>query len=301
MGKIRIKTFDESSPEDEAKLKAKKEAKKAQKKALKDTPAVKEAVEEVVTPEETVETPEDITTTEDVKTIDETVKTSESAQQNADSDNTGSVKKEKKAKKEKFAKQAQKIESKRHKENLSIVSKTQTYTLTQALEALMKFKKSKFDETVELHINTKEKGISGQVTLPHGTGKTLKIKIADETILAEVAKGKIDFDVLVATPSMMPNLAKVARILGPRGLMPNPKNGTITDKPEDAVKKLSGGQINYKTESDAKIIHAIVGKVSFEENKLTENINTFLDSVGKPNIVNVTLKSTMSPGIRIVL
>lgn len=287
MGKIRIKTFDESSPEDEAKLRAKKEAKKAEKIAKKASKSdVVSPSEEVTTPEETVQTP--VTTVESpaetVATVQETVE---------------SPKEEKKKKKEKFAKVSQRSDSKRHKENLTFVSKNQSYSLDQAIEALKKFKKSKFDETVELHINTKEKGISGQVVLPHGTGKTLRIKVADDTILAEVEKGKINFDVLVAHPSMMPKLAKVARVLGPRGLMPNPKNGTIAENTDEAVKKLSGGQISYKTESSAPVIHAIVGKVSFEDKKLSENIKTFLGSVGIANIKTATLKSTMSPGIKL--
>lgn len=322
MGKIRIKTFDEAG-EDEAKKKAKKEAraaeskraKKAAKKALKASKVtVVDETETVVTPEETIETPEVTVETpeETVETTDEIVITPgaedfESSLKGAEGNETTSEEKPKKAKKEKFAraaeskraKAAQKVDSKRHKENLTFVSKTATYTLPQALEALKKFKKSKFDETVELHINTKEKGVSGQATLPHGTGKTLRIKVADDATISEVEKGKINFDVLVAHPSMMPKLAKVARVLGPRGLMPNPKNGTITDKPEEAVKKLSGGQISYKTESAAPIIHTIVGKVSFEDKKLSENITTLLSSIGTANIKSATLKSTMSPGIRL--
>lgn len=290
MGKIRVKTFDETSPEEEAKLKAKKEAKKAEKAAKKavETPVV-EVSETVNTPSQTVETSDEILTAENTVTT-----TNDTVEEQAE-------KPVKKAKKEKFAKAARTTDSKRHKENLTFVSKTQAYTLDQALEALKKFKSAKFDETVELHINTREKGISGQVVLPHGTGKTLVIKIADDAILAEVAKGKINFDVLVATPQMMPQLARVAKILGPRGLMPNPKNGTISENPEEAVKKLSGGQISYKTESDAPIIHAIVGKVSFEDNKLKENVKTFLSSVGNEKITSVTLKSTMSPGLRLSL
>ena len=306
MGKIRVKTFDENSAEDEAKLKAKREAKKAEKIAAKNelrqaqgkktnpqtdgTIAKKGAdIKPVVIQETVVETPEETVTTPETTVItpEETVK--------APSEN------KKKQKKEKFAKASQKIDSKRHKENRSVISKTQKYKIDQAIEVLKNFKKSKFDETVELHINTREKGVNGQVTLPHGTGKTLKIKIADEAIIAEVVKGKINFDVLVATPAMMSQLAKVARVLGPRGLMPNPKNGTITENPEEAVKKLAGGQISYKTESQAPIIHTIVGKVSFEDNKLSENIKTFLTSVGTANIVSVTLKSTMSPGIKITI
>jgi large subunit ribosomal protein L1 len=296
MGKIRIKAFDEASVEDEAKLKAKKEAKKAEKMAAKN--AAKAAAGKKTNPQTdgTMKTVEDEIVVETVipeSSEEITVETVEPSSAKA-TEGQG-----KKAKKEKFAKAKAKVDSKRHKENMSVVSSSQKYDLDQALAALKKFKTSKFDETVELHINTKEKGVSGQVTLPHGTGKTLVIKIADDAIIAEVAKGKINFDLLVATPSMMPSLAKVARVLGPRGLMPNPKNGTISENPEEAVKKLSGGQINYKTESEAPIIHARVGKISFEDNKLKDNVRTFISSVGVANIASVTLKSTMSPAIRL--
>jgi large subunit ribosomal protein L1 len=97
----------------------------------------------------------------------------------------------------------------------------------------------------------------------------------------------------------MAKLAKAARILGPRGLMPNPKNGTITDKPEALAEKFKGGQINYKTESQAPIIHASVGKISFKEEDLVENISEFIKTIGTAKIQTVTLKSTMSPGIKI--
>jgi large subunit ribosomal protein L1 len=306
MGKIRIKTFDESSEQDEAKLRTKKEAKKAEKTRLqtlarsnsgqatkKNAEKTPIAVAEVAAPEEIVITPSETVSAEVVTNVNEAISEEKPSSAKATEGQA------KKTKKEKFVKANKKVESKRHKENMGFVSKTQKYNLTQAIETLKKFKKGKFDETVELHINTKEKGVSGQVTLPHGTGKTLVIKIADDAILAEVAKGKISFDVLVATPSMMPSLAKVAKILGPRGLMPNPKNGTIAEKPEEAVKKLSGGQINYKTEAEFPIIHAIVGKISFDDNKLKDNVKTFLTSVGSDKISSATLKSTMSPAIRL--
>lgn len=273
MGKIRIKTFDESSAENEAKLKAKREAKKAEKARVSGmgggqrVKTVGPSEEELMTP--VVESPEAV----------------------------AEKKKEEKSKKAKFV--ISKELSKRHKENQNFVSKTQKYNLDQALETLKKFKMSKFDETVELHINVKEKGLSGQLTLPYGTGKKKIIKIADEKVIDEVAKGKITFDVLVATPQMMPSLAKVARVLGPRGLMPNPKNGTISDNPEKAVKDLEGGQVNYKTESEHPIIHASVGKVSFQNKMLKENINAFIASIGPANIKSITLKSTMSPAIRL--
>ncbi|HVZ12199.1 MAG TPA: hypothetical protein VG965_04170 [Patescibacteria group bacterium] len=203
------------------------------------------------------------------------------------------------------AKKARKVEArvkgKKHTENMSHVAKATNYPIKNGVEMLRKFKPSKFDETVELHINVKEKGISGQVVLPHGTGKKLRIKIADDAIIAEVEKGKIDFDVLVAAPSMMPKLARVARVLGPRGLMPNPKSGTITDNPQQVIDKLSAGQINYKTESAAPIIHMSVGKLSFDDKKLEENISVAITSIGTNKIDNITLKSTMSPGIKITV
>lgn len=304
MGKIRIKSFDEASPEELAKQKAKKEAKRAEKIALKneqkaaagkktnpqtdgtiksEEPIAKDAIEAEL------EASEELSTVDTPPQEAAEVKTEETIEEP----------KKKKAKKEKFVKV--KADSKRHVENRTFVSRTQSYTLDQALEALKKFKKAKFDETVELHINVKEKSTSGQVTLPHGTGKTLNIKVADDAIIAEVEKGKINFDILVATPSMMPKLARVAKVLGPRGLMPNPKNGTITENTDEAVKKLSAGQITYKTEPVSPIIHIAVGKVSFEDKQLKENISTLLSSVGAANINSATLKSTMSPGIKLSL
>ncbi len=204
------------------------------------------------------------------------------------------------SKKKKAKEKKVRIISKRHKSNKELSSKD-AFSVTKAVETLKKFKTSTFDETVELHINTREKGISGLLTLPHGTGKTLRIKVADDALISEVESGKITFDVLVATPQMMGKLAKVAKILGPRGLMPNPKNGTITANPEDAVKKLSAGQISYKTEAQAPIIHMSVGKISFEDKKLSDNISAVLSNIGAAKISSVTLKSTMSPAVRITI
>ena len=179
------------------------------------------------------------------------------------------------------------------------VDRTKTYPLPDALTLLPKIKLSKLDETVELHINTLQTGLSGQMKLPHGTGKTTKVKIVDDALLAEIESGKISFDILVATPDMMPRLAKAAKILGPRGLMPNPKTGTITDKPEEVVKKYEGGVMNFRTELKAPIIHLTVGKLSFGSDKLSENIQTALSAVKKENIRTAVLKSTMSPGIKL--
>lgn len=189
--------------------------------------------------------------------------------------------------------------SKRFKENENLISKSTMYPLDKAIDMLKKLKKAKFDETVELHINVKEKGVNGQVLLPHGTGKRLNVKIADDKLIAQIETGKIDFDVLLASPSIMPKLAKVARVLGPRGLMPNPKNGTITEKPEEMIEKLTKGQISYKTEAKAPLMHVTVGKVSFEPKALKENISTLLASIGEGKITAITLKSTMSPAVKV--
>lgn len=225
-------------------------------------------------------------------------KTNETASKSSEGEKKTEVKEE--AKEEvKTKTPTKKSTSKRHNENRKEVIASQKYPLDKAIKILKKFKTAKFDETVELHLNVKEKGTSGQIDLPHGTGKKRTIKIASEDIIKQVEKGKIDFDVLVATPDIMPKLAKVARVLGPRGLMPNPKNGTITKNPAEVVKNLEKGQLNYKTEPKAPIIHLSVGKVSFEEKQLEENINTIVDSVGAKQINSLALTASMSPSIKL--
>lgn len=279
MGKIRVKTFDEGQEEKDKKLEAKREAKKMAKAAEKS-----EA--------EPVEPSSSLRGAEGIETI--SVETVEAETSEAKTDG-------KPAKKAKFAEKNKKVPSKRYKENASMVAVKTTYPFNTAVEMLKKFKTSKFDETVELHINLKEKGINGALSLPHGTGKKRVIKIADDETIAAIEKGTIDFDVLVAHPSMMPKLAKVARVLGPRGLMPNPKNGTVTPKPEEMVEKLSGGLVNFKSESDAPIIHMSVGKISFTEPQIKENVAAAIAAIKIQNITKVTMKSTMSPALQIEL
>ncbi len=212
-------------------------------------------------------------------------------------------------KKEKFEKRAKQARSKRYQTAAKLVDKAKVYPLAEALK-LLTDRKTSFDETVELHLNTVENGISSTVILPHGTGKKVRVAIANdpatasaqvdlETLIKKIESGNIDFDVLVAYPNAMPKLAKVAKILGPRGLMPNPKNGTITDKPTELIKKYEGGQISFKTEAKAPIIHLVVGKISFGEKKLMDNIKVIIESVKKENIKKTVIKTTMSPGIKI--
>lgn len=191
--------------------------------------------------------------------------------------------------------------SKSYQKALSTLDRIKKYKLADALDTLTKLQRSKFDETVELHVNTTEMGISGNITLPHGTGKQVRVAVADDDILAKVAAGKIDFDILLAAPQMMPKLARVAKILGPKGLMPNPKNATLVKDPEKAALEFRKGQINFRTELKAPIMHLIVGKMSFGAKKLSENILTLIEAIKKEKIRNVTLKSTMSPGIKLEL
>jgi large subunit ribosomal protein L1 len=212
-----------------------------------------------------------------------------------------------KAEKAKTAAKKSKKHSTNYLKAASQVEKTKKYSLTEALALLPQLKTAKFDETVELHINTTDKGISGSVTLPHGTGKETRVVIANATedpkavdeLVKKIEAGQIDFDVLIATPDAMPKLARVARVLGPKGLMPNPKNGTVSPKPEELAKKFAGGQINFKTEAKFPILHMAVGKVSFGDKKLADNIKTAIVAVKVKNIKDITLKSTMSPGMKL--
>jgi large subunit ribosomal protein L1 len=272
MGKIRVKTFGDE--EEEKKQKEKLERKKEAKKTEKEVGA--EAGEKDVESE--------------IKAEEAIVASQEEKPHSA---------KASRGKKEKFQKKQQAFHSTQYTNLAKLVDASKIYSLSEALELLEKLQRNKFDETVELHINTVSTGISGNVTLPHGTGKKTRVAIANEGLIAEIEKGIINFDILVAQPEIMAKLAKVAKILGPRGLMPNPKNGTITQNPEEVVKKYEGGQINFKTEAKSPIMHLTVGKMSFGAKKLTENIESMLKAVKKSNIANITLKSTMSPGLKL--
>jgi len=180
-----------------------------------------------------------------------------------------------------------------------LIDSSKLYPVDKAIELLKKTALSKFDGSVEIHINTIEKGIRGQVALPHGTGKQIKVAIADDGLIKAISDGKIDFDILVSNQTMMAKLAKVAKILGPRGLMPNPKSGTISEDPKGLALSLSKGQIQFKTESEAPIIHCVLGKVSFPEKHLEENFKALISAIRLEKIKKVVLCSTMGPGIKV--
>lgn len=195
------------------------------------------------------------------------------------------------------------VRSKRYQEALMKIDHKKLYSIKDAVPLLRKITLTKFDPSVELHINCKEKGLRGTISLPHGTGKQVKVVIADQStvdkLVEKIEKGEIDFQALVAHPSVMPRLAKVARFLGPKGLMPNPKAGTISTTPEKIAKRLSEGEINWKTESDFPLIHQVIGKMSFKDSQLEDNYKAFIKSIGVLKITSITLKSSMSPGIKI--
>jgi len=210
------------------------------------------------------------------------------------------------------------------------IDRNKIYSIEEAVKLMKENKTASFDESVEIHIKTNvdpkkgEQQIRGTVVLPHGTGKSKRIAVitsisekeakdagADlvggEEMIEKFAK-KINFDILVATPEMMPKLAKIAKILGPKGLMPNPKTETVTTKIKETVEALKKGKAAFKND-DTGNIHQVVGKLSFEDSKLQENLKVFIETIEKSKpaafkgklISNITVCSTMGHGIKIGL
>jgi len=191
-----------------------------------------------------------------------------------------------------------KTRGKKYQDARAKIDKSKSYPLTEAIKLVKETSYSSFNGSVELHIVAKKQKTSANVTLPHSTGKEKKIEVAKETTIKKLEKGKIDFDVLLATPDMMPKLVPFAKLLGPKGLMPNPKNGTIIKSIGEA-KKFSVNKINLKTEKKAPLIHTSVGKVNFKQEELEENIEAVLNGIGKRQIVKAYLASSMSPSVKI--
>ena len=221
--------------------------------------------------------------------------------------------------------------SKRYREIAQAVDKTKLYDPVEAMELIQKIANAKFDETVEVHIRLgvdsryADQQVRGTVVLPHGTGKTVRVLVfakGDKAREAENAgadyvgaedlvekiqnEGWLDFDTVIATPDMMGVVGKLGRILGPKGLMPNPKAGTVTMDIAKAIKDVKAGKIEYRLDK-TNIIHCPIGKVSFGTEKLLENYKTLVDAVirAKPvaakgqYIKSITVSSTMGPGIKI--
>ena len=204
-----------------------------------------------------------------------------------------------------------------------------TYSFADAIEALRPFASKKFDETLEIAVRlaidvTKaDQNIRGMLSLPNGTGKKVRVAvftndkaeeakkagadvIGGEDLIEKVAAGQIDFDRVIATPDMMPKMSKVARVLGPKGLMPNPKLGTVTNDVAAAVANAKAGQIEYRAEKNG-IIHAGIGKMSFSTEKLVENANALIEQLKKVKpastkgqyILGIAVATTQGPGLHI--
>ncbi|AMW33991.1 50S ribosomal protein L1 [Haematospirillum jordaniae] len=210
------------------------------------------------------------------------------------------------------------------------VNREKLYTLVEAVGLVKGGSRAKFDETIEVAVNLgvdprhADQMVRGVVELPHGTGKAVRVAVfakagkADEAkaagadivgaeeLLESIQQGKIDFDRCIASPDMMGLVGRVAKILGPRGLMPNPKLGTVTVDVASAVKAAKAGQVQFRVEK-AGIVHAGIGKASFDEGKLVENVRAFVDALqkAKPSgakgsyMQKVSLSSTMGPGVKV--
>lgn len=219
---------------------------------------------------------------------------------------------------------------KKYKQALEQVDRDKAYGPTEALDLVKKIAPANFDETVEaairLNVDPKrsDQQVRGAVVLPHGTGKTKRVLVfakgekakeaeaagadyvGDEDLIEKVSQGWLDFDVVVATPDMMGQVGKLGRILGPKGLMPNPKTGTVTFEVEKAVSESKAGKIEYRVDK-AGNVHAPIGKVSFETRQLAENLETLIETLIKAKppaakgqyIRNVSVSSSMGPGIRV--
>ena len=220
---------------------------------------------------------------------------------------------------------------KRYAELLKNVDRTALYDTADAIALVKKNASAKFDETIEVHIRTgcdgrhADQQIRGAVVLPHGTGKTVRILVfakgpkadeaeaagadyvgAEELIPRIQNEGWLDFDVVVATPDMMGVVGRLGRILGPKGLMPNPKAGTVTMDVTKAINDIKAGKIEYRLDK-TNIVHVPVGKASFTEEQLADNFQTLIDSIlkAKPSTVkgaylkSVTMTSTMGPGVKL--
>ncbi|QLG69271.1 MAG: LSU ribosomal protein L1p (L10Ae) [Candidatus Woesebacteria bacterium] len=206
--------------------------------------------------------------------------------------------KEEEKKEEKKAKAKERKRGKKYLAAKQKIDKTKSYKIDEAIKLIKEASYSSFDGTMEAHIQVKKQGLNVSVSLPHSTGKTKKIEVADEKTIAKLEKGVIDFDVLLATPDMMPKLLPFARLLGPKGLLPNPKNGTLIKSKEEA-KNFSTDKMTLKTEKEAPLIHTIFGKVSMDDKKLSENLEAIIEAIGRKQIVKLFIKSTMSPSARI--
>jgi large subunit ribosomal protein L1 len=205
---------------------------------------------------------------------------------------------QKKAKAQPAKNKTKKVRSKKYQAVRSKIDRTKTYDPFATIELAKKLSYTKFPGTITAHLTVKEQGLSQEITLPHSTGQTKKIEIASEEVMKKIEAGEINFDILLSTPQFMSKLTKYAPILGPKGLMPNPKNGTLTPNPEQKKKELEAGATVVKTEKKAPLMHVVIGKTDMDTKQLTENLQTLITAF-KNKLRKVTLSATMSPGLRV--
>jgi len=198
------------------------------------------------------------------------------------------------SKKEKKAK----VRGKKYVEAKKKIDRAKLYAAKDALKLAKETSVSSFDGSIELHLVLRKEGTSVSLELPHSTGKSKKVEVADADTLKKLEGGKVDFDILLATADMMPKLVPFARVLGPKGLMPNPKNGTIIKSAKDA-EKFNADKVSLKTEKGAPLIHTTVGKVNMKEEALLENLEAILTAVNKRQIVKAYLAASMGPSVKL--
>ena len=179
------------------------------------------------------------------------------------------------------------------------IDPTKTYSLEEAISLVKQVSLSKFDGNVDIHISTHKKGLTGEVKLPYFKGKIKKVVVADDKVLKTIKAGKFDFDVLLATKEFMPKLVPFAKILGPKGLMPNPKKGTIISDPKKALEEFQTSAIHFETEKKHPLIHLTIGKISQPEKELIANLKVLIAAVNPKNIKKLTLAPTMGPGVKV--
>jgi len=180
----------------------------------------------------------------------------------------------------------------------SKVDRNRLYPPADALKLIREVSYSKFDATVELHATTKKGDLNISVSLPHPFGKSKKVEMASEKTIDNLSKGKIDFDILLATSDMMPKLVQFAKLLGPKGLMPNPKNGTLI-KDANQAKQFEADKITIKTEKKAPLIHVSLGKLSQTDKEILANLETVIKAVGIGQFERAFISATMSPSVKL--
>ncbi|MDD4026706.1 MAG: hypothetical protein PHO75_00790 [Candidatus Shapirobacteria bacterium] len=198
----------------------------------------------------------------------------------------------------------QKVAKKRSKKYLAAKAKidvTKYYSLKEAVKLVKETSLSKFEGKIEAHVTGLDIGNIGEITFPNLETASKKVVILNDTILAEIKENKVNFDILIATPATMPKLLPLAKVLGPKGLMPNPKNGTLTDKPEESLKKLSVAKTILKTEKKAPIIHIVVGKTSQPDSEIIANVEELIKVVKANKIKKLALCATIGPCVKIMI